>query len=109
MTQERPGLPELSESDCIDMDSCGSVFENYQKAFDKGADEQLRLCVKWLLDNEHLKAGLALHRAMWPDPPSLKQQALRDLDGMVDAMRITWGFEPAYPTAIRQAIESLPD
>jgi len=46
--------------------------------------------------------------AMRPKPPSLKQQALRDLDGMVDYIRITQGFEPADPTTIRQALESLP-
>jgi hypothetical protein len=98
----------LENFPCMDF---GHVTHDACKmAYRAAADEQLRLCIKWLCDNGWAKAADELQPAMRPEPPrSLKQQALRDLDGMVEAMRITWGFEPAYPDTIKQALESLPD
>jgi hypothetical protein len=83
-------------------------------AYAAGADAELEACVHWLEDNCNSTGARwlwadQLRAARRPKPHSLKQQALRDLDGMVEAMRITWGFEPGYPTTIRQALDSLPD
>jgi hypothetical protein len=78
-------------------------------AYAAGADAELKASCEWLSGCGCPIYGRELRAARRPKPPSLKQEALRDLDGMVEAMRITWGFEPGYPTTIRQALDSLPD
>ena len=78
-----------------------------------GADQQLELDAKWLdhnaLNEAHLKIapmGEVLKEAMRPKPPSLKEQALAELDLLkADATTHGLGFDAP---AIRRALESLP-
>jgi len=72
-----------------------------------GADEQLRLCVEWFHQlGIHMVAD-DLHRAMRPQPPTLKQQALAQLRALHDAYRPK-GLK-ADTDMICRALEALPD
>ena len=79
-----------------------------------GADQQLEQDAKWLdhnaLSETHLKiipVGDSLKEAMRPKPPSLKEQALAELELLRgDANTHGLGFDAP---AIRRALESLPD
>jgi hypothetical protein len=79
-----------------------------------GADQQLAEDAKWLdhhaLNEAHLKTipvGDLLKEAMRPKPPSLKKQALAELELLKgDANTHGLGFDAP---AIRRALEALPD
>ena len=79
-----------------------------------GADQQLELDARWLdhnaLNETHLKItpiGDVLKEAMRPKPPSLKEQALAELDLLkADATTHGLGFDAP---AIRRALEALDD
>jgi hypothetical protein len=45
-----------------------------------GADQELEACCEWLAYEGHEHEHLALRAARRPKPPSLKEQALNDLD-----------------------------
>ena len=118
-TEPRPGVPVPSEfqldtwsyrrttssQDCVD-------------AAAWGADEQLRLCVEHLRANGWIQVATALQTAMRPKPPSLKQQALEDLESMpvepciirtnVDEYKDLNEELHAKYLRIRRAIESIP-
>lgn len=76
-----------------------------------GADQELDACCEWVsmqlhcTDQEHLVPHLRAARR--PKPPSLKEQALADLDALVeDLFRNGMGFGIAV---IRRAVEALPN
>ena len=83
-----------------------------------GADEQLRLCVEWLAEQSYCVAADQLASAMRPTPPSLKQQALEDLESIAikpcvirkddEFVDLNEELHAKY-LRIRRAIESLPD
>jgi len=90
-----------------------------------GANEQLRLCVEWLRDParkkdagatywpwpgpEQLEAlASSMGEAMRPEPPSLKEQALEELEMMQDELHAKTGSGFATP-ALDRILESLPD
>ena len=77
-----------------------------------GADQQLAEDAKWLdhnaLNKAHLKIapmGDALKEAMRPKPPSLKEQALAELEILSDYAHGLGCSE----SAIRRALEALPE
>ena len=72
-----------------------------------GADQELEACCEWLeLHYPHVYTT-RLKRCRRPEPPSLKEQALQELDLLTaDATTHGLGFDAS---AIRRAIESLPD
>jgi hypothetical protein len=72
-------------------------------AYAAGADEQLRLCVKWLYEHGWENGSTALEEAMRPKPPSSKRWALEALHIMAN------GVQTRQYDAIRKALESLPD
>jgi hypothetical protein len=79
-----------------------------------GADEQLLKDAKWLdhnaLNEPHLRitpVGESLKEAMRPKPPSLKEQAFKDLDELLRIARQAGVFNP--PENIRRALEQLND
>jgi len=97
-------------------------------AYEKGAEERLRQCANWITqevlvastwekggefrrDGQNLALALCADLVICADlkPSSLKQQALRDLDGLIECARILAGTELAYPTTIKEALESIPD
>ena len=74
-----------------------------------GADQELEACCEWIykLMDRGLEWSMDLRIARRPEPPSLKEQALAELDLLkADATTHGLGFDAS---AIRQALESLPD
>ena len=73
-----------------------------------GADQQLDQCVAWL--DGYLRDGWAagqMRNDCRPKPPSLKEQALADLDSLVsDLKNLGMGFKV---TNIIRALEALDD
>jgi len=71
-----------------------------------GADQELEACIEWLQhtypDGTHVDA---LWSARRPKPPSLKEQALRELGDAYDTGQID---DTTYD-AIRRALEALDD
>ena len=66
-----------------------------------GADQELEACCEWLAYEGYEHEHLALRASRRPKPPSLKEQALKSLEGMTLP-------DDAFDT-IRRAIEQLPD
>ena len=66
-----------------------------------GADQELEACVKWIEDED-------LRAARRPKPPSLKEQALEELENMIKAAK-DFGFGGTDPQAIRKVLEQLDD
>lgn len=72
-----------------------------------GADQELELCCEWLTVNDYDFIPLDLHAARRPKPPSLKQQAIAELEQIPidpEAGVLTSSLE-----TIRRALEALPD
>lgn len=80
------------------------------EAFQAGADQELEACCEWVsqfnYDDYSYQERLRAARRR-PKPPSLKQQALEELELLRgDANTHGLGFDAP---AIRRALESLPD
>jgi hypothetical protein len=80
-----------------------------------GANQQLEKDAEWLdanaLFTNHLTitpSGDALRQVMRPKPPSLKEQALEQLDGIAAVFRMSHGGNLVCDT-IRRALEQLDD
>jgi hypothetical protein len=107
MIEQHPIIP---SPDLLD-EWYGDPATNYQKdllrAAQWGADQELELCCEWLTVNDYDFIPLDLRAARRPKPPSLKQQALEDLNLLVGAVRAEGiGIDE---TVIRRALEALPD
>ena len=79
------------------------------QAFQAGADQELGACCEVL--NEHNPSaywGELLRSRRRPKPPSLKEQALEQLDGIAAVFRMTHGGNLVCDT-IRRALEQLDD
>jgi hypothetical protein len=80
------------------------------KASQYGADQELEACCEWLHDTcvedpEDIVPELRASRR--PKPPSLKEQALEELEQLRnDANSMGMGFDAP---AIRRALEALPN
>ena len=82
-------------------------------AYAAGADQELEACCKWLPKLPPWSAD-DLHRHRRPKPPSLKEQALADLDSMSIEPCLINGIDAnalvrAKYDTIRRALEQLPD
>jgi hypothetical protein len=74
-----------------------------------GADQELEACCEWInsFQNKFVHAhDLRLVRR--PKPPSLKEQALDDLDGIAAVFRMSYGGD-LICDKIRRALEALPE
>ena len=70
-----------------------------------GADQELEACCEWLEQNcGRWDLPAALRAARRPQPPSLKEQALKALDDISIA-----SFEQDAANTIRHALEQLDD
>jgi hypothetical protein len=76
------------------------------KAAQWGADQELEACCA-LLQQKGVPAWSLLRMHRRPKPQSLKEDALRGLNGL--AGRLEEAGLPADLTVIRQALEQLPD
>jgi hypothetical protein len=78
-----------------------------------GADQELDACYEWL-EQQRLRSvptpdlPVTLRAIRRPKPPSLKKQALAELENMVNAAK-EFGFGGTNPIAIRRALEQLDD
>jgi hypothetical protein len=79
------------------------------EAFQAGADQELEACCEWVKAKEWIHAEFSdeLRAFRRPKPPSLKEQALAELELLRgDANVHGLGFDAP---AIRRALEALPD
>jgi hypothetical protein len=72
-----------------------------------GADAELEACCEWL-SVPCPSYGRELRNARRPKAPSLKEQALEQLDGIAAVFRMTHGGNLVCDT-IRRALEALPE
>jgi len=77
-----------------------------EKAFEAGADQELEACCEWLVSKltfreDGIRFADELRAARRPNPPSLKEQALKALDGLTLP-------DDAFET-IRFALDQLDD
>ena len=83
-------------------------------AYQAGADQELEACCEWLAYEGYEHEHLALRAARRPKPPSLKEQALADLDSMSIEPCLINGIDAnalvrAKYDNIRRALEALDD
>ena len=77
-----------------------------ERAAQWGADQELEACCK-LMEYDFMASGSDLRAARRPKPPSLKEQALEDLESLIsDLANHGMGFKA---TNIRRALEGLPE
>ena len=110
MTNQHPITPppELVKQWCHDSDKW-TDFENVLsiRAARWGADQELEACREWLDERAVLNGSTALRYARRPQPSSLKEKALLQLD--------TLNADPAmhdtgcYLFQMRRALEALPN
>jgi hypothetical protein len=80
-------------------------------AYQAGADQELEACCEWLegIGPSGVQLwGDDLRKDRRPKPPSLKEQALEQLDGIATVFRMTHGGNLVCDT-IRRALEALPE
>ena len=85
--------------------------EQIEKAYQAGADQELEACCAWLKEwqeDKHAGGIENLRAARRPKPPSLKEQALEELDGIAAVFRISLGGDIVCDK-IRRALEALPE
>jgi hypothetical protein len=73
-----------------------------------GADQELEACCEWLDRNCPSVGAHHLHTERRPKPPSLKEQALDELDGIAAVFRMSHGGDLVCDK-IRRALEQLDD
>ena len=75
-------------------------------AFAAGADQELEACCEWFIcDWTDIETADKLRAARRPKPPSLKEQALHELEDVYNRDKIE---DSTYDT-IRRALEALDD
>jgi hypothetical protein len=82
-----------------------------RQAFQAGADQELEACCEWLEDvdcDDPQETAKQLRAARRPKPPSLKEQALDELDGIAAVFRMSHGGDLVCDK-IRRALEALPN
>ena len=79
------------------------------KAAQWGADTELEACVKWIEDcGYHPSVSEDFRDARRPKPPSLKEQALSELEEIMTELHDETG-SAFTASAIRRALEALDD
>jgi hypothetical protein len=78
------------------------------KASQYGADQELEACCEWLDNEIGASDPNDLRADRRPKPPSLKSEAIAELENMVNVAK-AFGFGGTNPTAIRRALETLPE
>ena len=72
-----------------------------------GADQELEACCEWLPSDLTIN-GESLRDVRRPKPPSLKEQALEDFDGLMSELDGAGNYSNCAER-IRRALEALPD
>jgi hypothetical protein len=73
----------------------------------KARDQELEACCEWLCEDAIPNTSNRLRAARRPKPPSLKEQALNDLDTI--QTHDSFGFQIINLSNIRRALEALPN
>ena len=98
--------PELVQQWWDDFNGAFYEFEAITaKVFQAGADQELEACCKWLAVAWKSYAAVELRAARRPKPPSLKLQALNDLNAAYNEDAID---DTTYCN-IRRALEAMND
>jgi hypothetical protein len=109
MTQQHPITPptELMEQW---MQVHTTKYDLARQAAQWGADQELEACCEWLNGGSKIDYDTAalLRAARRPKLPSLKEQALEQLDGIAAVFRMSHGGDLVCDT-IRRALEQLDD
>jgi hypothetical protein len=113
MTENHPITPPLALSQQWYQEADNQLSPYYvyiaAQAARWGADQELEACCEWMAKRygkESYAMGL-LRAARRPQPPSLKEQALAELELLRgDANSMGMGFDAP---AIRRALEALPE
>jgi hypothetical protein len=93
----------------VDMLSSRSDQAVFTMAAQWGADQELEACCEWLECNyNYPQVNHPLRGARRPKPPSLKEQALEQLDGIATCFRATH-MGDLVCDKIRRALEALDD
>jgi len=116
MTQEHPLTPppELLNQwlvETIDQPKADAFFA--ARAAQWGADQELEACCEWFQSFYKLESWMPrdierLRVARRPKPPSLKEMALDELDGIAAVFRMSHGGDLVCDK-IRRALEALPN
>ena len=115
MTEQHPITPppELVRQRWDKTQVGGDFAQEFAAFFARwGADQELEACCEWFQEFYETESWVKhdlkhLRTARRPKPPSLKEQALAELDLLkADATTHGLGFDAP---AIRRALESLPD
>ena len=106
MTNQHPITPSFElVQQWADMLSSRSDYAVFSLATQWGADQELEACCEQLKSLTHTVEQLRAARR--PKPPSLKEQALAELEILrIDANTHGLGFDAP---AIRRALEALPN
>ena len=74
------------------------------QAWQAGADAELEACCEWLRDDGWSGTLARLRAALRPKPPSLKEQALKQMEVLE-----SHGADFCNLGVLRRALETLPD
>ncbi len=87
--------------------AANNAYEHHiaTRAAQWGADQELEACEVVIENYVDTETAELLRNVRRPEPPSLKQQALNDLNAAYDASKI----DVATYCNIRRALEALPD
>jgi hypothetical protein len=114
MTQQHPITPSLelvqkwTDEYIKAKPSCTGPELIATRAAQWGADQELEACCEWVKSKQTYWAHDELRAARRPKPPSLKKQALEQLDGIAAVFRMSHGGDLVCDT-IRRALEQLDD
>ena len=89
------------------MQAHSTKYDLAREAAQWGSDQELEACCEWL-SVPCPSYGRELRNARRPKPPSLKEQALEQLDGIAAVFRMTHGGDLVCDKILR-ALEALPD
>jgi hypothetical protein len=116
MTQQNPITPpdELVQQWWDDFNGAFYEFEAITATvFQAGADQELEACCEWLgqkvLLQHQSDVVPALRAARRPKPPSLKEQALKELTWVDKHLNMPLHNHCTAIHTIRRALEQLPD
>ncbi len=120
MTQQHPIAPppELVQKWAEQFEAGRSLYTMFEDIYKAGADRELQACRMEIIDgtglvlldetNNRVQLANDLVNARRPKPPSLKEQALEQLDGIAAVFRMSHGGDLVCDT-IRRALEQLHD
>lgn len=80
----------------------------YHEAARWGADQELEACCEWLVTDRWESMAGQLRADRRPKPPSLKEQALEDFDGLMSELDGAGNYSNCAER-IRRALEALPE